>query len=70
MTNLLAAITMTVTVGVPYGPHGEFLTITNCVQVTNHAPSCVLVVSVKDGKTNEFHAWAVPVRVETNKPPS
>lgn len=43
---------------------------TNAVKVVrNHEPGCTLVVYVQGGRTNEFHAWAVPVKVTTNQPP-
>lgn len=42
---------------------------TNAVQVIrNHEPGCTLVKYVERGRTNEFHAWAVPVVVTTNAP--
>lgn len=42
---------------------------TNAIQVIwNHEPSCTLVRYVQNGTTNEFHAWAAPVVVTTNKP--
>jgi hypothetical protein len=41
---------------------------TNAVKVVrNHEPNCTLVVYVERGATNEFHAWAVPVVVTTNR---
>lgn len=30
-------------------------------------PPCTLIVYVENGRTNEFHAWMVPVVVITNK---
>lgn len=41
---------------------------TNAVKVVrNHEPNCTLVFYVERGVTNEFHAWAVPVVVTTNR---
>jgi hypothetical protein len=34
-----------------------------------HSQNCRLVRYVQDGKTNEFHAWMVPIVVGTNKTP-
>ena len=34
--------------------------------LVNHEPNCTLVRYLKDGLTNEFHAWAVPVVISTN----
>jgi hypothetical protein len=41
---------------------------TNAISAVRHTPDCTLVVYVENGKTNEFHAWLVPVTIETNKP--
>lgn len=41
---------------------------TNVVAVVrNHEPNCHLIRYVQNGATNEFHAWAVPVVVITNR---
>jgi len=54
--------TYTVTVG------GLDLKFTNCIAVIqNHEPGCHLIRYVADGRTNEFHAWAVPIIVSTNQ---
>ena len=45
---------------------------TNAVEVIpNHEkrfPPCTLIRYVENGRTNEFHAWAIPVIVTTNAP--
>lgn len=43
---------------------GVNLTITNVISAEQHEPACVLIRHIKDGKTNEFHAWSVPVHLE------
>lgn len=41
---------------------------TNAIQVIrNHEPGCHSIRYIESGKTNEFHAWAVPIVVITNK---
>lgn len=58
-----AHLTYTVTVG-------DLWTHTNCVFVgpcPNGDGSCTLVRYVENGATNDFHAWAVRVNVETNR---
>lgn len=44
---------------------------TNAIEVIpDHekaVPPCTLIRYVQDGRTNEFHAWAVPVIVTTNQ---
>ncbi len=48
---------------------GNLFHETNCISVTNHEPDCTLVTYINErGQTNEFHAWLVPVKVETNGP--
>lgn len=49
----------------------ELERFTNVVSIAwNHEkkePPCHLIHYVKDGRTNEFHAWMVNVTVRTNK---
>lgn len=40
---------------------------TNCLSAEPHSMSCWLIRWVENGKTNEFHAFAVKVSVETNR---
>lgn len=62
--------TVTAVVRSPFGGP-ELERFTNVVAVVwNHEkrePPCHLIRYVKDGKTNEFHAWMVNVTVTTNK---
>lgn len=75
MTRKLTTILTLVAVGQILG--GETYTVktpvwetTNAVKVVrNHEPNCTLVIYVNRGVTNEFHAWAVPVVVTTNRAP-
>lgn len=46
---------------------GDLWKHTNCVAILPCTDACTLVRYVDNGVTNEFHAWAVPVNVETNK---
>jgi hypothetical protein len=39
---------------------------TNCLSVSLHTNNCYLIKYVENGKTNEFHAWMVPVKIEKN----
>lgn len=47
------------------------ITFTNCIKIQEDhekkIPPCTLITHIVDGKTNEFHAFAVPVIVFTNK---
>lgn len=66
----LSVCAETYTVGIyDWGNH-LLTTIDNVILVTNHEPSCFLIRYVdRGGKTNDFHAWLVPIKVVTNKPP-
>ncbi len=68
---LLAGETYTVKIGDPLNGGKELTQFTNVVQVIrNHdkaEPQCHLIRYVERGKTNEFHAWAVPITITTNK---
>lgn len=46
---------------------GGELKLTNCIAITKCTADCTLVRYIERGKTNEFHAWMVPIHVETNK---
>jgi len=59
----VAATNETYTVRIP---GWKFTNVVSVVQ--NHEPGCHLVKYVENGMTNDFHAWAVPVVIETNKP--
>lgn len=66
----LAAVAETYTVGIyDWGNH-LLTTFDNVILVTNHEPHCFLIRYVENGKTNDFHAWLVPIKVITNNPPS
>lgn len=44
---------------------GVELTLTNVISMTEHEPNCYLIRYVSGPHTNEFHAWMVPVMIET-----
>lgn len=41
---------------------------TNVVQVSRCTSACTLIRYMDGNTTNDFHAWAVTVKVETNPP--
>lgn len=63
-----ATPTYTVTIRDTWDKDQILWSTTNAIEVTNHEATCWLVRYLEHGRTNEFHAWAVPITIETNKP--
>lgn len=41
---------------------------TNAIKIIpNHEPGCHLIKYIENDKTNDFHAWGVPIVITTNK---
>lgn len=48
-------------------PENPIFKTTNCINYYKHADDCYLITYIENSKTNEYHAWVIPITVITNK---